>query len=219
MKARAAALSPNAKLALAAGAVLVYALALWFLVVGPKRSEASSLATQVASAEANLAASKGPMASGNASTPAADVVRLAKAMPSSADQAGLVLELSRLGREAAVSIASIAPTEPTTDASGATLVPVTVTVTGTYRQVTAFLHDATSLVGVSGGRLHATGRLFAVRGVELAESSAGKFPLLDATVALDAYAYDGPISTPTPPPPPPSASGSTSGATAAGGTS
>ena len=222
MRARVASLPPRARIGLAAGAVVLYALVLWFLLIAPKRSEAASLSTQIAAAGAKLVQSRGattakPRA---ASTPAADVVRLAKALPPSADQAGLVLELSRLGQGAKVSIFSIEPGEPTTDTSGATFVPVTVTVTGTYGQVTRFLRGARRLVSFRGGKLHATGRVLAVTGVQLAESSSGKFPLLDATIALDAYAYDGPLA-PTAPatPPPAEGSTSTSGATAAGGTS
>jgi len=130
-----------------------------------------------------------------------------------------VLELSQLARRTHVAIASIAPAESALDSSGATVVPVTVTVTGTFRQVTTFLRDARALVGLRGGKVHATGRLLNATGIELAESSAGKFPLLDATVSFDAYAYDGPIVPPTPVTPPSSDGSSSSGATAAGSTS
>jgi hypothetical protein len=221
VRTRAAALSPRAKLALAAGAVLVYALVVWFVLIGPKRSEASSLSTQIAAAETQAHGGSGAAkaSSHTAATPAADVLRLSKAMPSSGDQAGLVLELARLARAADVPLTSVEPAAPATDASGATLVPVTVTVSGTYGQVTRFLRSARQLVSFSRGRLDATGRLFSVKGVELAESSTGKFPLLDATIQLDAYAYDGPIPPPTPVAPPVQGTTTTSGATAAGATS
>lgn len=221
MRARVATLSPRVKVALAAGAVLVYAVVVWFVLVGPKRAEASSLSTQIAAAETQAHGSSGAdkASSRTAATPAADVLRLSKAMPSSGDQAGLVLELARLARAADVPLTSVEPAAPTTDASGATLVPVTVTVTGTYGQVTRFLRSARQLVSFSRGRLDATGRLFSVQGVQLAESSTGKFPLLDATILLDAYAYDGPIPPPAPAAPPAQGTTTTSGATAAGATS
>jgi Tfp pilus assembly protein PilO len=139
-------------------------------------------------------------------------------MPSSADQSGLILELTVLARRAGVTLGSIAPADPKVDGSGATLVPVVVSVSGSYVAITRFMRQARQLVGVSGGKLHAAGRLFSVQGVELSESAAGKFPMLDATVTLSAYAYDGPIAPPAPPTPPPTEGESTSGATAAGGT-
>ena len=55
MKARLAALPPRAVIAIAAGAVLVYALALWFLLIAPKRAEATTLADGVIAAELRLA--------------------------------------------------------------------------------------------------------------------------------------------------------------------
>ena len=220
MRERVETLSPGAKIGLAAAAVLVYAAVVWFLLVGPKRSEASSLKTQVADAQATLAAKGGGATpSRPAATPAADVIRLAKAMPPSADQAGLVLELSQLAREAGVSLSSIQVGQPAADTSGATYLPVTVVVTGPYRRVTLFMRGARGLVSFGGGRVHATGRLFSVKSVQLAESTTGKFPLLDATIALQAYAYDGPLAPQTPITPPSSQTDSTtSGATAAGAT-
>lgn len=218
MKARVADLSPRVRLALAAGAVLVYALVLWFLVVAPKRAEVTRIADEVTAAELRLADARATANRPNRTAPVTDVVRLAKAMPSSADQASLVLELSVLARRAGVTLGSIAPEPATTDANGATLVPVAVSVTGSYGRITAFLRYARELVAVRSGRLQAAGRLLAVQGIELTESSAGTFPLLDATITFDAYAYDGPIAPPTPPTPTPSEEESSSGATAAGGT-
>jgi len=212
-------LSPRARIALAAAAVLVWTLALWFLVVAPKRAEVTRLGDEVTAAELRLADAR---ASANRpqkeTAPVTDVVRLAKAMPASADQPSLVLELAVLARRAGVTLGSIAPEAAKTDGSGATLVPVVVTVTGSYARMTSFLKHARQLVGVRGGRLHASGRLFSVQGIELSESSTGKFPKLDATITFNAYAYDGPIVPPTPPTPTPTEEESTSGATAAGGT-
>ena len=51
-----------------------------------------------------------------------------------------------------------------------------------------------------GGKVRATGRLFAVQGVELTESKANGFPFLDATITFNAFVYDGPIVPATPPP-------------------
>lgn len=219
MKARVADLSPRARVALAAAAVLVWTLALWFLVVAPKRAEVARVGDEVTAAELRLADARASASRPKkTAAPVTDVVRLAKAMPSSADQPTLVLELAVLARRAGVTLGSIAPEAATTDGSGATLVPVVVSVTGSYGRITTFLKYARELVAVRGGRLRASGRLFSVQGVELSESAAGTFPKLDATVTFNAYAYDGPIVPPTPPTPTPTEEESTSGATAAGGT-
>lgn len=220
MKARIPELSPRASLAIAAGAVLVWTVALWFLLVAPKRAEVARVQGEIAAAELQLAEARAtanrPRDRGLA--PVTDVVRLAKAMPSSAEQSSLVLELSSLARRAGVTLGSIAPEAAEVDSTGATLVPVAVSVTGTYGRVTTFLRHARQLVRVRGGRVLASGRLFSVQGVELSESANGKFPMLDATITLHAFAYDGPIAPPATPTPTPGEGETTSGATAAGGT-
>lgn len=201
MKGRISTLSPRALVAIAAGAVLVYALALWFLVIAPKRAEATTLAADVAAAELRLAdarvTSARPQPGG---ARVSDVLRLAKAMPSSADQAGLVLELDRLAHATGVKLGSITPGEPVTGASGPTAVPVVVSAEGSYRQITRFVRRARELVRVRSGEVRATGRLFTVQEVELGESDARKFPFLDAIITLNAFVYDGPIVPETPPP-------------------
>jgi Tfp pilus assembly protein PilO len=202
VKARVGALPTRALIALAAGAVLVYALALWLLVISPKRSEAATLADDVIAAELRLAevqlAAKRPQATSG--TRVADVLRLAKAMPSSADQPGLVLELDRLGRSTGITIGSITPRDPALGAGGATTIPVVVTAEGSYRQITRFLQRTSRLVTFRRGEVRATGRLFTLQAVELAESNGKGFPLLDATITLNAFVYDGPIVPETPPP-------------------
>ena len=93
-----------------------------------KGFEAATLADDVIAAELRLAevqlAAKRPQATSG--TRVADVLRLAKAMPSSADQPGLVLELDRLGRSTGVTIGSITPRDPALGTGGATTIPVAV---------------------------------------------------------------------------------------------
>ncbi|MEP7224870.1 MAG: type 4a pilus biogenesis protein PilO, partial [Actinomycetota bacterium] len=190
--------SARTLIALAVGGVLLYGIVVWFLVLAPKRSEAATLRTDIAAAELELAQAQEtanrPHSSGAS---IADVFRLAKAMPASTDQPGLVLELDRLARASGVTLGSIAPQDPVYGSSGATLIPVEVIVDGTYRQITSFLARARQLVTVRRGMLNATGRLFTVQGVELSESSTSGFPRLDGIIKLNAYVYDGPIASPS----------------------
>lgn len=200
MKTRLGGTSPRSLIALAIGGVLLYGIVVWFLVVAPKRSEVATLRADLATAEIKLA-----QAQATANRPQsvgasiADVFRLAKAMPSSTDQAGLLLELDRLARAHGITLGSITPQEPVLGASGAMLVPVELIVGGSYRQITRFLASARQLVTVQRGKLSTTGRLFTVQGVELSESGTRGFPLLDGLVKLNAYVYDGPIALPSAP--------------------
>ena len=202
MKARLAALPTRAQVAVAVAALLLYAAVLWFVLVAPKRSEAASLSEDVIAAEARLADAQlrarkpSRQATG---TSVSDVLRLAKAMPSSADQAGLVLELDRLARSTNVALGSIVPQDTVVGGGGATTIPVVVTATSSYRQLTRFLRHTRALVGVHSGKVRATGRLLTMQSVELVESKTKGFPYLDATITLNAYVYDGPIAPATPP--------------------
>jgi hypothetical protein len=218
VRARVAALPTRTRIGFAAGAVLVYALAVWFLLISPQRAEATALVDDVAAAElrlveARVAATRPTQAGARVS----DVLRLAKAMPASSEQSSIVLELELLGRATRVKIGSIAPGEPVLAVGSPTSIPVVVTAEGSYRQVARFLKRVRQLVGVRSGEVRATGRLLAVQGVDLSESKANGFPRLDAIITINAFAYDGPMVAETPPPVAETDDGS-NGSTAAGET-
>lgn len=220
MRAQIASLSPRALLGLAVGAVLIYGLVVWFLFVSPKRAEVSNARTDVTAAGLRLAeAQAAANRPGGGGVPVSDVFRLAKAMPASDDQTGLILELSRLARGSGVTLSSITPQAPVGGAGGTTMVPVAVTIGGSYFDISRFLRRTRTLVAVRAGELRATGRLFTVQNLALVESITDGFPLLDATMTLNAYVYDGPILPPDLPDEPEDDGSSSSGSTAAGGTS
>ena len=194
MKARLESLSSRSLLLLAGAVVLVYAAAVWMLMVSPKRDEAAAAKEELAAAEVRLVeAQAGARRPRSAGTPVADVFRLARAMPSSADQPGIVLELTRLARQSGVTLRTITVQDPLSEPGGPALIPVTVTLTGSYGRITRFLARTRGLVTVRGGKINARGRLLSVGSVGLGESATEGFPMLDATIGLDAYVYDGPI--------------------------
>jgi hypothetical protein len=194
VKARLDTLSARAVVALCAAGVLLYAVLLFVLFVSPKRSEAGRLEDDVAAAEVRLADAQATSnRPSRASASVSEVFRLAKAMPSSSDQPGLVLELTRLAARSGVTLRSIVSQPSAEGAGGATMLPVVVTVGGSYRKITRFINRTRTLVVVRRGRIRAKGRLFAVKGVDLVESVTRGFPELDGTITLEAYVYDGPI--------------------------
>jgi hypothetical protein len=220
VKARLSTLSPRALLGIAVGAVLVWTALLWLLYVSPHRAAAARAKDELVAAQsellqAQIAAHRPSAVRG---TTASDVLRLAEAMPGSGDLSGSVFELSRLAKVSHVELRSISSEPATEGAGGTTMVPVTVTVGGRFRQITRFLQRTRALVSLHRGRVRAKGRLFAVDSVELAASLAGGFPNLDATIVLDAYAYDGPIVPATPSGGDTSTDTTTSSSAASGGT-
>jgi Tfp pilus assembly protein PilO len=185
-------------------AVALWAVAMWFLFVSPKRAEATRLEADLVAAEAELmqARASAGQPGGLPQTRVSDLFRLAKAMPSSGDQASLLLELDVLARRTNVALASVTLQEPAPLPSGTTAIPVAVTVSGSYREITRFLRQMRRLVSLSGGNPRAVGRLLTVQSVELTESKEDGFPRLDAAILLNAHVYDGPMAPATPETPP-----------------
>jgi Tfp pilus assembly protein PilO len=194
VRARISSMSPRTLQIVAGVTVLVFAAALWFVLVAPKRSAAADAESKLADAQLRLseaqAAANRPRGSG---APVSDVFRLAKAMPASTDQPGLVLEIARLADRTGVTLRSFTPETAAAAIGGPTLIPLTVSVGGSYAQITSFLRATRELVSVRRGKIHATGRLFTIQSVTLAESAAHGYPKLDASIVLNAYVYDGPI--------------------------
>lgn len=175
-------------------AILLLAVAAWFGVVAPKQSHASQLKTDVAAAQTQLATATQAAAVANRAAAAA----AERAMPSLADQPGILDQLNQLGKKTGVLIATVAPNAASTT-TGTNVVPLSVTVDGSYFQIRTFLAKLRTLVQVGkNDRITATGRLFDVQSVDISTgSSNGK---LSATVLVNASTYvpSAPATTTTP---------------------
>ena len=144
-------LSPRALFAVVIGGVLVYALAFWFVAVGPKRAEASALKDEVAALQVTVAAARlAAMPQKNDDTQpiaVADIFRLAKAMPSGPDMPGILLELSRIAEETGIEFQSVTPAASEV-VSGFQKVPISLAFDGNFYELSDFLFRLRTLVGV-----------------------------------------------------------------------
>jgi Tfp pilus assembly protein PilO len=180
--------SNRTALGLGAAALLLVLLGLWFLVVSPKRSEASDLKNEVASAQAELTQRKADLAQPSAAVTvrASDVFRLAKALPEDGNVAGVMLDVSQLAKRHGLSLEGFQPAA-VTPLTGYYAQPLTVTVEGRFGHVSKFLSDLRELVRVKKGRLVVDGRLYSVGEVHIAKPEGDKaFPLVRAAVLLNA---------------------------------
>jgi type IV pilus assembly protein PilO len=182
-------LPPKALIGIIIGAVLVVGLAGWFLLVRPQGGKVKDLKSQAADAQAKIDAYHQQVAAARAAPKieVADVYRLAKAMPDRTDMPDLVLELSQLARDTGIRFDSISP-QPITPLGSYQVLPISVTFNGNFYNLADFLYRVRSLVSVHGGRLDATGRLFAVDTLTFSESQL-KFPQIQATLVIDAFVY------------------------------
>lgn len=173
-----------------AGLLLVVAAG-WFLLVGPQRSKAAQLDRQISEARGELSQRRLALArpSANVKVRPGDIYRLSKALPNSTDMAGILLDVDRLAGQNRLEFRSITPSGAQMG-SGFVTQPLGVVVQGRFGDVSRFLGDLRSLVGVRKGRLDARGRLYSVAGVDLAQPDLGKkFPIVKATVTINAYVF------------------------------
>jgi len=215
-----------AAIALVVVALLVVGALGYFVLISPKRSAASELATQVASTESEIQARRIAQHQTPTAEPirAADLFRVTKAMPNKSDMPGVLLELNRIARETGIRFESIAPQDGV-DAGGYLRQPIDLVFEGNFYELSDFLYRLRTLVAVQNGELRATGRLFTVRTLSFVEGDRA-FPQIKATLGVDAYVYGtgapsaapvptpapapAPAPAPTPAPPAASATGATS---------
>jgi Tfp pilus assembly protein PilO len=204
-------------LAVAGGVLLV--VAAWFLIVSPQRSKASELATQIAASQDELEQRRGDLAKPAAAVTVkpSDLYRLTKALPNDTDMPSILIDVDRTARQNHLSFTSLTPS-PQVLGTAYIAQPVIVVVQGRFGALSRFLGDLRRLVTVREGRLDARGRLYSISGVDITAPDAGStFPVVKATVTLNAYSYN---STPPAPAATPSTSTDTSssGTVAAGAT-
>ena len=179
----------NALLAAIVGGVLVLGLVLWFLMVHPQGGKLTNLKRQATDVQERIDAYHQQVVAARSAPKieVADVYRLAKAMPNKTDMPDLVLELSGLARDTGIRFDSISP-QPIAAVGSYTVLPISVTFNGNFYNLADFLYRLRSLVTVHGGRLDATGRLFAIDTLTFNESAL-KFPQIQATLVIDAFVY------------------------------
>lgn len=181
--------SDRTALALGGAALVLVLLGLWFLVVSPKRSEASKLESDVAAAQADLTQRKADLAQPSAAVTvrASDVFRLAKALPENTNVAAVILDVDRLAARHGLTFEGFQPTA-VIPVTGYYAQPLTVTVQGRFGSVSRFLGDLRRLVTVKNGRLVVDGRLYSVTEVSLGKPDGElQYPTVRASLVLNAF--------------------------------
>jgi hypothetical protein len=193
--------SPKGRIGAIVGGALLVVAAAWFLLVSPQRSKADSLKSQLSASQAELAQKRLALArpAADVSIKSSDLYRLTKALPNDTAMPGILLDVNRIARGNGLEFRSIEPTSQSVG-TGYLKQPLTVVVEGRFANISRFLGDMNHLVAVRRGRLDAKGRLYSVSQVQIAASESGKkFPAVQATISLDAFAFSAPAPSTTPP--------------------
>ena len=185
------------KIALLAGGVLLGLVAGWFLVIAPKRHDASTLKQQIADTRDQISVAQG-VKTPTAPPPirVADLFKLSRAMPNTADIPGVILQLSSVAAETGVKFESITPHDPVSYGAYQQ-VSVDLSFEGRFYDLSDFLYRLRNLVGVHHGVLDATGRLFTVDSITFNQGTEN-FPQVKATLTVSAYVFGDGTAPPVP---------------------
>jgi hypothetical protein len=157
----------------------------YLLAVAPQRSQATALESDLAPAQVRLATLERERAH-PASLHAADLFRLAKAMPAGSDVPGILVELGAAARASSVTLVSVTPGAAAAGPQGSTAIPLSLVLRGRYAGVSGFLRRLRGAVALHAGRPVVGGRLFLVDQVQL---TAGTGREVNGTLDLKALAY------------------------------
>jgi hypothetical protein len=176
--------------ALAGLVVLLLAVLGWFMLVSPKRSDATTYDTQIASVQKEIADRRAASTArqARAAVKTADLFKLAKAMPDDQNMAAIMLELNRVAFDAGIVFESITPQVPA-DAGGYQVLPIALVFRGNFYTLSDFLFRLRQLVQVRDGLLSTTGRLFSVEALSFGEDVDRHFPFISATLTVDAFVF------------------------------
>jgi Tfp pilus assembly protein PilO len=177
----------NGRLALllAIAGLLVLVLAGWFALLSPQVSKASALDTQIDDASIRLEATEAFMRSPEARQSVKDLRRLRVALPDDMEMSKILRQLAWASHVSGVKIDSITPSAPVAS-SGVQAVPIALSVKGHYFRLAKFMNLLRKQAGVKDGKVHASGRLYAIDNVSLSKGDKG---LITGTVSLNAFVY------------------------------
>jgi len=180
-------LSRNAKLGLVLVVLLVVGALGYLVVVRPKQTESGELDAKLSELQTELVVQTAAAAAAGPAIRAADLFRLAKAMPDRVDMPGVLLELNEVASDAGIVFKSITP-GPSAAGAGYQVLPVELQFEGDFYALSDFLFRLRNLVQVRRNGLDTRGRLFAVESLAFVEGEGG-FPEILATLTVDAYVY------------------------------
>jgi hypothetical protein len=162
---------------------VVLAAAGWFLLVSPKRSQASKLAATIETKQSQVS-TETRQASAVAQPEQAK--SLGAALPDVPLVPDVVDQLNKLATRSDVALDTITPQAPV-PGTGFEAIPLTVVVDGRYFAVEKFLRLVREQVQLDNSNLEARGRLFDVQGVQLQQTEPA--PSVTATISLRTFYY------------------------------
>lgn len=185
------------------GAAVLFGLVGYFMLIKPQKSRAADVKSEIQATRQTIDTYRAEAAAAKpGATPkihVADIYRLARALPSEAGMADIVLELNAVAEESGVVIDGIAP-QAEAAGNGFQIVPIDIQFHSDFYSIADFLYRLRALVSVRHGQLETGGRLFAVDKLTLTPDTGGSGGLTGtATVQTFVYVTGAGAATVTPP--------------------
>jgi len=192
------------RIVLISAVTLVVLAAVWLLAISPEREQASKLSTEVSTAQTQLSAAEGQVASARQAqsqyaTAYASIVSLGKAVPPGQEVPSLIYQLDQASNQKHVEFSSITSSSgassssaSTAAATGFTEMPFTFVFNGGYEDLYHLFQQLNGFtVRTASGGLEVSGRLLTIQSVKLspvtssgAEKGAEK---MTGTITATAY--------------------------------
>jgi hypothetical protein len=185
-----------AKIGLLVACLLLALVAGWFLLISPKRSDVKSLKQEINDTREQISAAHGIRTPTQPAIRVADLFKLSRAMPNTADIPGVLLQISHVAQETGVTFQAITPHDPAS-LGAYQQIPIDLTFQGRFYDLSDFLYRLRNLVDVHEGVLNATGRLFSVDSITLNQGELN-FPQVKATLTVSAYVFGDGTAPPVP---------------------
>ncbi len=183
---------------------VVIAVAWYFLLLSPTRSEIATKTDEVQVAQTNLNTSRQQVTrletyKKTAPQSRAEIVRLGKMLPVSEGIPSLIVELTKTASSSGVGLIGITRGESSPGAPFG-IQAVNVQVSGRFFETEDFLNRLESYVAFNNANFRVTGRLLQVVSVNmavqaLAEETSATSPPLNVSIVLNAYLWGGGAST------------------------
>ncbi len=168
--------------------VLVLVTAWYFLIIGPKRDNASNLHSQAVSEEAKLQQGKEKLKNIDQERQAAkqtesDLLKLNKLIPVDSQVPSMIIELQQSASDAGVDFLNIKPGTPVSGQAGTTIVPLELKFEGSFFDVNDFLYRIENYARMEGNDVNVTGRLISVVTLKIGapDVTGNKLPQLSST--------------------------------------
>jgi type II secretory pathway pseudopilin PulG len=194
---------------------LIAVVAVWLLVIQPKRDQASKLGNEIATAQSQLDQARQQVAAGLAAKGEfakdyAMIARLGEAVPADDNVPSLIVQLQQAASvtgvdfralqlnpaagtappatsgSAAQSSTATLPPGAAVGPAGFPIEPFTFTFNGNFFHLSSFFNKLQRFVVVTNKGLSVSGRLMSVNAINLGPSAAG-FPNISATISATTY--------------------------------